>query len=201
MEQTNQINSNIWRIDRESNIDKILDTNINKLILVLFTYDLPKLKVFLKRSIAQKFPDCIFCVILVDEPGQNKKYNFIADTGSYIQELRGKELPFAFFYYNSKCVMTISAVEQEVLLETLQKLKTMLDTVQAQNPAQPVQPAQQAQQAQPSTQNQNLANETLRLAQEHQIEKMMQQRKLHELDELQKIQRIKELQEENEASN
>jgi hypothetical protein len=170
--------SNIWRVEKESQIDKILTNHQNKIIMTVFSYDDPALKLFLKKQLATQFQDCLFVLALVDMPGLEKKHNFVADRGTYVQELKGKQLPFVFFHYNGKCVTSIISAESSVMLNTLTKLRTML------------------QQQQSSIQNQI---QQTKLAQEHQVERMTQQRKIHELEELEKMRKIKEAQEAQEA--
>ena len=200
--------TNIWRVDRESHIDKILLNTRNKIVMVTFSYGDPRLKIFLKRQLAANFPDCCFVLALVDNSSE-KKYNFNADRGSYIKLLKGKQLPFVFFYYNTKCIAHIAAAESAVIVKALLELRITLTNTQNQqtNADQPNQPNQEInptnsapvtaqtnnpQQFTPNIQNQIQQN---RLAHEYQIEKMLQQKKLHDLEELEKIQKIKETQE------
>ncbi|AYV84850.1 MAG: hypothetical protein Hyperionvirus44_8 [Hyperionvirus sp.] len=173
---------NIWRVEKESHIDKIILSNKDKIVMVTFSYGDPRLKIFLKRQLAVQFPNCCFVLALVDIPGGEKKYNFIADKGTYIQELKGKQLPFVFFYYDAKYIVTIASAEPSVIVNALKKFITMA------NPKPGVAPGAGG----VNMQNQIQQN---KLAHEYVIEKMAQQHKIHDLEELQKIQKIQEAQE------
>jgi len=183
--------SNIWRVEKESHIDKIITNNKDKIVMVVFSYGDPRLKIFLKRQLAVKFPNCVFVLALVNTPGavQEKKYNFLGDRGTYIQELRGKQLPFVFFYYDAKYMVNIAAAQPSVIVETLVKLVAMANNTGA-AVVTTVQPSANPPGA--NIQNQMQQN---KLAHEYQIEKMTQQKKIHDLVELQKMQKIKEAEE------
>lgn len=206
--------TNIWRVDRESHIDKIVLNNKDKIVMITFSYPDPRLKIFLKRELAVKFPNCCFVLAVVDTPGTEKKYNFIADKGTYIGELKGKQLPFVFFYYDAKYMVNIASAEPAVIIETLTKLIAMANptlstgitqiknqnnngTIPTAIPA--IVPIVPVTSIVPTTDIVNMQNQIQiqhnKLAHEYQIEKMAQQHKLHNLEELQKIQKIKEAQE------
>jgi hypothetical protein len=61
----------------------------------------------------------------VDKP-QEKKYNFVADKGKFINELRGKELPFVFFFYNQECIANIDNAQNELVIKTIANLNSLI---------------------------------------------------------------------------
>lgn len=188
---SNTIN-NIWQVNKESHIEKIISNNKNKFVIVVFTYENNVLKSFLKKHMAIKFPECIFILAIIDLPSTTKKYNFIADKLTYINELKGKNLPFVFFYYNEKKILKIELVDMNIIEDTLnnliifindQKINIFIDN---------------------KTNNKSIDNNTNmndkniiydKDAYLYQIKKMAQRQKIHELEELQKLQIIKEMME------
>ena len=126
MEDSKTNVNNLYRIAKESHIDQILAAKRNKLIMTIFSHDNPKIKIFLKKHLAQQFPDCFFILAIVDNNPDCIK--FVADTGNFVKELKGKQLPFVFFHYNSNSVGTIQAAESSTIFDALRKLKSIAET-------------------------------------------------------------------------
>src|SRR5690242_11065122 len=105
---------NICRVSSESQIDKIILTKLNKLVIIIFTYNDPHLKIFLKRELARQFTECEFVIAILDKADEHI-HNFKADRGRqyvrfFLEEIEDP-LPFVFFYYNQNCLATIKSAE------------------------------------------------------------------------------------------
>lgn len=206
----NQNLSNICRVTKETHIDQIIAQHKNKILMIVFSYENPKLNKFMKHEVSQQFKDCYFVMVLLDRPNTNK-YNFIPDkNGWYFADFKGKQLPIVVFYYNGKKIANITSAEPAVMLDTLIQLRTIfissqnkVNEVDQPTPTQPnqtTQPNQITQPNQATTPNQMFFSQN-KMAHDHVVEKMSQMKKIHEIEELQKLHEMKEKQEKLEQMN
>ena len=151
--------TNVCKVLKESHIEKICLANKMRITMVVFCTDTPHIRKFLKRQLAVDFPDCVFILAALEE--------FEADTGMYTKDLQSGTTPVAQFIYMTQEIATITKATYESILETLVKLRSLMQPKVTDN----------------------------RAPYEHQIEQMEQQRKIHDLHELEKIQKIKEIEE------
>jgi hypothetical protein len=193
--------NNIWTISKESQIQHIIDNNLNKLLIVYFTYENHDLKSFIKHNLAVIYNECSFYLAFVDRPNE-QKYNFIANNGKFINNLRGKSLPFVFYFYNGQCILTIDNANNESMVKTLNKLRIMIADIKA-NPEkfvrqdEPLDPANLSTPAIPAIQA-NLIPTVNKDILENRIDSILEKQKLlleqqTELEELQKLEKQLEL--------
>lgn len=195
-----QEESNIYRVIKESHIDKILLSNKNIITMVIFCYGDPKIKIFMKRHMANTFKTSKFVLALLDEPGtpENKReYKFEFDRGTYVKELNnGEALACVFFFYDAKLIAKISNADSKSIVERMVILLNMLDTInpnhnsntQTMKQEKQIGDTQDKNQIQSQTSMQQ--NMMMKMAREYQVEKMLESRKLHELAELQELTKL-----------
>lgn len=168
--------SNIYRVTKESHIDQILMTNRNNICMILFCFGEHDIKTFMKRM-SKDFNECHFVIVCIDDPRSNKKeYNFDSDKKTYINEIKNvQELPYVFFFYDTKLIGRIKTATGGVIIETLNKFIKM------------------------NTPNVDESNNdpTTKLAREYQVEKMIENKQLHELNEYEKLKKLKNKLDEN----
>jgi hypothetical protein len=208
---------NLYKVLKESHLLEIIADHQTELVTILFNYfDNEDLTKDFKNNLAKQFPDCFFALVQVNKPGAaaNKSKPFIADNGKIVSELKGKTLPFVFFYYKGLEIGRIEEAAADVLNNTFAMLKTKIDeslgkqpeqqsssnvqinpnftnVVQEQPAAQPPVEQQGESQAQ-----QQLMNTMMQQAlAQQQLEKMKKVQQIYELEQLQKLKEMKELQE------
>ncbi|AYV75755.1 MAG: hypothetical protein Terrestrivirus3_24 [Terrestrivirus sp.] len=192
--------NNICRVVKESHIDQILTSNRNVIIMVLFCFGEQKIKAFLKR-IAKDFSMCHFVLACIDDPRLNKKeFNFETDRRTYMNEIKNiAEIPYIFFFYDTKLIGRIKAAEPRIIIDTLSDFVNMLQNSNQNNPNNLNQPntnpngsSNQNNPNQNQNQNQNQNGDPImKMAREYQVEKMTENKQLHELNEYEKLRKLK----------
>ena len=187
--------NNICRVVKESHIDQILTSNRNVIIMVLFCFGEQKIKAFLKR-IAKDFSMCHFVLACIDDPRLNKKeFNFETDRRTYMNEIKNiAEIPYIFFFYDTKLIGRIKAAEPRIIIDTLSDFVNMLQNSNQNNPNNPNNPNQSNTNPNgPSNQNNPNQNNDpiMKMAREYQVEKMTENKQLHELNEYEKLRKLK----------
>ena len=177
---------NICRVNKESDIDKILLEKKNVITMLIYAYGEPKLKIFMKRILAKTFDNCYFILALMDkQDSQKPEYNFMMDKSLSSFDMR--TLSYVVFYYDLKQICTIKMAEPKSILHTLTILVDKLNNANQQ----PSIDVHSQSQSNDNQQAQSLEMEILKMAREHQIEKIDDDAKLHEINELQKIMSMK----------
>jgi hypothetical protein len=179
---------NICRVTEESQIDSILFSKKHTITMVIFCYDDPKIKLIMKRHIAETFKSCYFVMAIIDRPTE-QKYNFVCNRGTYIKEI--KTLPYVFFFYDLKPIAKIECAEPKVIIDTLEQLIELLNKNSTNNNNQTTNNIIPENLNLPENmQLHNPNHQMMTLAREYQVEKISEDKKLHELYELQKLSKL-----------
>jgi len=171
---------NVCRISNESHIEYILETHKDKIIVLIFTPNDPKLKIYVKRKLSKEFCDCFFVFCLLDKP-EEKIYNFTFDRDIYLKDMKNKKPPIIYYYYNKKELATMSDCPKEDIEDVLIYFHDLQNKSNEANDQQ--------------TQDDQYEQEKIKMAYEYQVENMTEKKKMHELEELEKIQAMKKLEE------
>ena len=181
---------NICRVVCESHIDKILMAHRNTISMLIFCNYEPKINIFMKKVLAQKFNTCYFIIAALD------KQNFVADTKKYVSQIVQNDnnninesiadnLPCCLFFYDMKRIARIPAAIPQTINDAMIHLLKMKAEAQPKQ-TQQTQQTHQSPHSQQSQQN----DQMMKMAREYQVEKIQEDRKMHELVELQKLDKI-----------
>ena len=165
---------NICRVSSESQIDKIIQSKTETITIVMFCYDIPQLRIFMKRYLAKLYPAYYFVMAILNKQ-DSKTDNFIRDRQTYIKQIQN--LPYVFFFYDAKPIAQINDAEPSIIIDTLCKLTELLKNNTSNN----------------TNDNNNVSTQESRLrdmAREYQLEKINEDKKLHELNVLHHISNI-----------
>jgi hypothetical protein len=166
--ELNKQELNICRVLSESQIDKIIQSKTETITLVMFCYDIPQLRIFMKRYLAKLYPSYYFVMAILNKQDSNTD-NFIRDRQTYIKQIQS--LPYVFFFYDAKPIAQINDAEPSIIIDTLCKLTELLKNNTNNN-----------------TNNENTTQNQLHgMAREYQLEKINEDKKLHELNVLHHI--------------
>lgn len=172
--------SNIFRINKESHIDKFLIANEDNLTMILFCEKKPSLSlinIFMKRHLAVKYPECKFIMVLVND--------IINDTNTYVKELVNKResLPFVVFFYDKRAVAKIENADRKMIEETIELLLEKMKQIQNNTQA-----AKEPSEDDLVEHNKKMLND---LARVHQLEQMEEMQKIHEMNKLELLAKLK----------
>jgi hypothetical protein len=165
---------NICRVSSESQIDKIIQSKTETITIVMFCYDIPQLRIFMKRYLAKLYPAYYFVMAILNKQ-DSKTDNFIRDRQTYIKQIQN--LPYVFFFYDAKPIAQINDAEPSIIIDTLCKLTELLKNNTSNN----------------TNDNNNVSTQESQLrnmAREYQLEKINEDKKLHELNVLHHISNI-----------
>jgi len=165
---------NICRVSSESQIDKIIQSKTETITIVMFCYDIPQLRIFMKRYLAKLYPAYYFVMAILNKQ-DSKTDNFIRDRQTYIKQIQN--LPYVFFFYDAKPIAQINDAEPSIIIDTLCKLTELLKNNTSNN----------------TNDNNNVStqeNQLRNMAREYQLEKINEDKKLHELNVLHHISNI-----------
>lgn len=171
---------NICRVSSESQIDKIIQSKTETITLVMFCYDIPQLRIFMKRYLAKLYPAYYFVMAILNKE-DSKTDNFIRDRQTYIKQIQN--LPYVFFFYDAKPIAQINDAEPSIIIDTLCKLTELLKNNTSNNTGNNTN----------DNDNNNESTQESRLrdmAREYQLEKINEDKKLHELNVLHHISNI-----------
>jgi hypothetical protein len=169
---------NICRVSSESQIDKIIQSKTETITIVMFCYDIPQLRIFMKRYLAKLYPAYYFVMAILNKQ-DSKTDNFIRDRQTYIKQIQN--LPYVFFFYDAKPIAQINDAEPSIIIDTLCKLTELLKNNTSNNTGNNTNDNNNE-----STQESQLRN----MAREYQLEKINEDKKLHELNVLHHISNI-----------
>lgn len=207
---------NISKVSKESQIDHIVTTKKDQIVVIMFTYDSPQIRIIMKRKFAQDFNNCYFALAFLDKPGE-KKYEFVIDRDTYITQIENKVLPYVFFYFNGTCVDKFGIVNFASIFKKLHELCLMRDAFLKQEHDKIVVSEKNNKNSEKknkesvvtndesSEEDDNISNDceikksekelqekNKKLAMEYQVTKMMQSHKVHKMEEYQDILNIRE---------
>lgn len=111
------ISSSLFLVTKESQIDQIIVSKKDKIIMIVFSYDDPKMRIFLKREILKMFSEIVIVLAIIDKT--NKSINLITDRNTYMKEINGKYLPYTMFYYNENYVANIETADPQDIIDLL----------------------------------------------------------------------------------
>lgn len=154
---------NICRIRQESDIDYIINTYSDKLIVIIFVEDVPEMKKFCKRVLAAQFPDCYF-VIAIDD---NKSLIKRDLNNKYFNKFSKSEYPFVLFYENKNPVEGLMRASSREIYTVTRKL---IDIIRN------------------KPKFDDVETKKIKKANEQVVLKMEQEKELHQLEEFEKKQ-------------
>ena len=199
------MNSNFYKIEKEIHIDEIMEKNPYKLIVLIFSFEHPafnkevlnhtfKLKKFIKNNL-NKDADTIYLYINLQK--------YILRENKYSQHITKDSLPYISFYFNSNHLARILNCENDVFMETLQKIKEQLKEhfkmakEKELNTGDNVNNETNADTQEKTEDHENLKEQIRQQRKLEEIEKLKQQYLINELTKLKKAKEIQEKLEEN----
>lgn len=201
------MNSNFYKIERETYIDEIMEQNPFKLIVLMFSvesnFDIPSLNntfeinKHIKHNLNNE-TDSIFLFVNLGK--------YAIKTNKYSQYITKNSLPYTSFYFNTNLLARVTSTEKDVFISTYDKIKEQIK--------EHIELIKKKKEEKSEDENQNevenkesnsdkskdMENLTSHIRQQRKLEEIEKLKQQYLINELTKLKKAKEIQEQMENS-